>query len=940
MLACVGFLFGTGDSNNGSHRIRCWVSLRQAPFPDIFSTKRTPNVTRILILGAAPLPFEPQRRQYAANLRTWHFTRPLLDDGHRIRLIGCRLPKTYSDDAEPASLIERDGLEYFSISGELFHDTGYIQKLCDEFDPQAIVGVNTHPSSRAVLIDTDRPIWCDLNGWIMAEGQTKSYVYGDDRYLSHFWNMEREVLDRADVISTVSEAQANATVGELAVRGRLNRKNFGYDFVHRIANAISEVDYQHSKNVVRGNVVPEDAFVVLWAGGYNTWTDVELLYAALTTAMREVPHLTFVSTGGAIEGHDEITFESFRRQAETSAFADRFHFAGWVPTEDVPSYYFESNLGINVDSFNYETVFGARNRLNDMMKVGLAVLTTTGTEISRTLAEHGLGLSCETGDAAGFAQQLIWAAQHPDELATIAAAGRDFVHDEYSYDRTTEPIRAWAAKPQRAPDHGQRVEFGNIDFFSQPEPLPSAQEDDPNTPGVEQDAPTAQASPPATAHKVALPEDDLTDLPTIERQRVHVVIVHHRGEAMLARCLDSLLASVGVELEIIVVENHCLEPLPKIAQSSPKVHSVVSETSLGFSAANNLGTEWARQHLGEPDFYYFVNNDTASFPSALLRLIAALEARPKAAMAGPKLLILGAEDHYNSLGINVTEDGWGWDEGIGIKVADYGEVPPTRPVLTVTGSAVLIDAAVHQAIGSWTEIYEYYFEDIDLGIKVWKQGREVIHVPDAIVRHQISATMTDGSARKDFLFWRNRLLLATIHWPTSLWLRTFRRAWGEIFDRRRVNRPVLRQAMLETLQRMPSLLRQRRRLKGNSSWTRFLVAPGSTPVITLPDLNVTNEVAKETPAELAARQADLPDPEDFDAKPAIKSVVEHLTQTVAVTRAELDASRQRADRLGAEYTEAMQVLQQIHTSKMWRLWSAFVGARRWLFKPLAFLRRS
>ena len=109
--------------------------------------------------------------------------------------------------------------------------------------------------------------------------------------------------------------------------------------------------------------------VVLWAGGYNTWTDVDLLYEALIRAMAEVPEMCFVSTGGTIAGHDEITFHRFVERTRKSRFRDRFHFAGWVPTEDVPCYYFESDLGINVDSDNYETVFGARNRLNDMMKI-------------------------------------------------------------------------------------------------------------------------------------------------------------------------------------------------------------------------------------------------------------------------------------------------------------------------------------------------------------------------------------------------------------------------------------------------------------------------------------------------------------------------------------------------------------------------------------------
>ncbi|MCP3962454.1 MAG: glycosyltransferase [bacterium] len=872
-------------------------------------------MTRILILGAAPLPFEPQMRQYAANLRTWHFTRPLLDDGHQVRLIGCRLPNAYGEDVDPVSFTERKRLEYYSISGELFHDRAFVQQLADDFDPQAILGVNTHPSSRAVLIDTDRPIWCDLNGWIMAEAQTKCYVYDDDRYLSHFWNMERDILDRADVISAVSDAQARATVGELAVRGRLGRKNFGHDFVHRIPNAISEVEYEHHRTVIRDGVVAEDAFVVLWAGGYNTWTDVGLLYDALTTAMKQVPELTFVSTGGAIEGHDEITFESFRKRAKESAFADRFHFAGWVPTEDVPCYYFESNLGINVDSFNYETVFGARNRLNDWMKVGLPVLTTSGTEISEIIEEHDLGLTCSTGDAEGFAERLIWAARHRDELRSMAECAREYAHREFSYERTTRPMRAWAEAPYRAPDLGQRVEFEDIDFFSQPE------------------------STPEHAHAEALPEPG--EIPEIQRNAVHAVIVHHRGRDILRVAVSSLLASSHVELEIVVVENGCDEELPRVVHDSGRVHVVRAPAPLGFSAANNLGVAWAREHLGEPHFYYFVNNDTESTPDALARQIAAIEARPVAAMAGPTLLILGADDHYNSLGINVTEDGWGWDEAIGQRIADYGPPPPSRGVLTVTGSALLIDAPVFHVIGGWTEVYEYYFEDIDLGIKVWKAHREVIHVPEAVVRHQISATMGDGSERKDFLFWRNRLVLALVHWPFGLLLATFRRAVGELFDRRRTDRPVLRRAMLQALGRLPSLLRCRWRWRGPAVWRQFLVLPGSVPVITLPEIETGGATEVEpAAAEPNDEAAAAPATEDLDIatmdvaaladQPGLRSVAGYLNRELVETRAELAAATDRADRLGGSYVEAMRVLDQIHSSRMWRLWKRYMAMRQWL----------
>ena len=881
-------------------------------------------MTRILILGAAPLPFEPLKRQYAANLRTWHFTRPLLDDGHRVRLIAGRLPKTYPEDAEPVTVTRRGALEYFSLSAEVFHDRGYVQKLADELEPEAILGVNTHPASRAVKIDTEQPIWCDLNGWIMAEAQTKCRVYDDDRYLSHFWSMERAVLDRADVISTVSEAQAHATLGELAARGRLGRRSFGYRFVYRVPNAVSEVEYRHDKTVLRGSVAADGDFVVLWAGGYNTWTDVDLLYEALTTAMAEVPELRFVSTGGAIDGHDEITFDSFRRRASGSPFADRFHFAGWVPTEDVPSYYFESDLGINVDSYNYETVFGARNRLNDMMKVGLPVLTTTGTEISRIVAERELGLTCATGDAGAFAERLIWAARHRDRLPAMAEAARDFVHDEFSYERTTEPVRAWAADPHRAPDRGRRIDLSPVDVFSRPEAAPA----------------TPVWKPPA---------DDR--LPAVRRRKVCAIIVHHRGREMLGRCLSTLLDSAGVELDVVVVANACDEELPELVRASSQIHTVASETSLGFSAANNLGVEWARAHLEGPDRYYFVNNDTESSRGALVRLCAALEADETAAMAGPTLLILGAEDHYNSLGINVTEDGWGWDEAIGLAVADYGPPPPSREVLTVTGSALLIEADVFRRIGGWTEVYEYYFEDIDLGIKVWKAGRSVVHVPDAVVRHRISATMTEGSERKNFLFWRNRLMLAVVHWPTGLLLATFRRAVGELLDRRRDDHAVLRRALKETLGRLGALRRCRRQFRGDGdddAWRRFLVPPGSVPVITLPEINSgerTDEPKKidsvdgEGPALDPERDADLPAAEAFAGRPGVQGAVDYLTAAVAGARDELAVERARADRAEAEHARARHEMHLIHTSKMWKLWMSYLAVRRWLLAPFGGQRK-
>lgn len=321
-------------------------------------------------------------------------------------------------------------------------------------------------------------------------------------------------------------------------------------------------------------------------------------------------------------------------------------------------------------------------------------------------------------------------------------------------------------------------------------------------------------------------------------QTIHAVVVHHRGLEMLGECLESLLASIDVDLQIVVVLNGCDEPLPGIVEMSERVHVIESDEPTGFSAANNLGVAWADENLGPCSSYYFVNNDTVSESEALGRLAAVFEGDSKAAAVGPQLLIQWAPAHLNSLGLNVTEDGWGWDEGIGIGLAQYGSTPTQKEVVAVTGSALLIRSEVFTRVGGWTELYDYYFEDIDLCLKVRRAGWTVVNEPAAVVYHAVSATTGLDSEWKNFLFWRNRLLLALLHWPFGLLLRTvfpivvIDGIVAQLWQDSRLQR----KALMGALRRLPKIAWLRLRLKGrNLEWVSMLKPPGSVPVITLPE---------------------------------------------------------------------------------------------------------
>ncbi|MEZ5331652.1 MAG: glycosyltransferase [Thermoanaerobaculia bacterium] len=327
--------------------------------------------------------------------------------------------------------------------------------------------------------------------------------------------------------------------------------------------------------------------------------------------------------------------------------------------------------------------------------------------------------------------------------------------------------------------------------------------------------------------------------------KVVAIIVHPGGAALLARAVESLLASPGVDLDVVIVANACNEELPVSVTALERVHIVRSRRAIGFSAANNLGARWARGHLAPADYVYFINNDTRSEPDALRRLVRALEEEDGATIAGPRLMILGAPGYLNSLGLNVTATGEAWDEGIGRELVDGAPLPARRDVLAVTGAALLISAAELARLGGWEELYGFYFEDIDLCLRARSHGSRVVVDADAVVHHAISATAVRASDFKIQLSWRNRFLLLLARWPwptllavtpklaaTQLLLLARRWRGGHRHDAR-----LQLRAWGGVLKRLGPVLGARRGGGPRSEWRRELRPHGSVPAIELPPID-------------------------------------------------------------------------------------------------------
>jgi glycosyltransferase involved in cell wall biosynthesis len=415
---------------------------------------------KILVLGIGPLPKENPPILHGSCHRTWQFTRPLVEDGHEVTLVAFRIPDPRLG-RESVEERHKGGFRSLLVDeATRFRDDDYMRSLIGSVGPDAVVGVNVYPACRACELGLDVPIWADINGYIMAEAQAKASLDDDDGYIHHFWSQMEPALRRADVFSACSGPQRHALIGELGALGRLSAKNLGYDLVWSIPNAREEEDYSHVRRVIRGNVCPEDAFIVLSSGLLTVWWDVETSFRALDGAMRRNPRIHFVCLGGKVRHHDERSFPRFESLVTHAAHPDRFHFVGWVPAAEVGNYLLEADVGYSVDKKCYEAIFGARNRVTEMLKAGLPPVTTLGTEITRLVSDRRAGLVSSIGDTDGLTQQLLWAADHPDELAEMGRRGQGLFRECFTIEATTGALRAWAKAPKHAPDYGAWIRLG------------------------------------------------------------------------------------------------------------------------------------------------------------------------------------------------------------------------------------------------------------------------------------------------------------------------------------------------------------------------------------------------------------------------------------------------------------------------------------------------
>jgi len=231
---------------------------------------------------------------------------------------------------------------------------------------------------------------------------------------------------------------------------------------------------------------------------------------------------------------------------------------------------------------------------------------------------------------------------------------------------------------------------------------------------------------------------------------VTVIVLNFNGRDYLGACLDSLLALdyPRDRLELLVVDNGSVDGSAAfVRQAYPDVRLLELPDNRGFAAGNNAGAQAARG-----TYLAFLNNDMRVDPRWLIEMVEAIQTADDVVSVGARILTWDGSG-IDFVGGTLNFYGMGFQPEDMVKASEG-----VHEVLFACGGAMLIRRDIFLESGGFDESFFAYFEDVDLGWRLWVLGYRVLLAPRAVAYHRGHATGKKFEVeRRALLYERNAL---------------------------------------------------------------------------------------------------------------------------------------------------------------------------------------
>ena len=399
-------------------------------------------MARVLLVGSGPLPHENPDRLGFPQLRVGWFLNALVGAGHEVLLV------LLGEEDAPLSKQRwmNQPLEVARIPVDAHDRIERVQQLRILFGPERVVSAGPfEPARVAALAVGEEPLFVDVPGDPFAEAQAKSAHVGEGDHSLATREAWLPALTRADAFSVISRSQRAALLGQLGLLGRLGKEPADHGWAE-VLPAI--YDFGGLSGGPPRTWKEKGNLVVAICGGYNTWLDTDTLLEGLLQAMRDIPGLRVISTGGGIPGHHTSSYEAFRARALASPFGQRFTFHGWVPHQVLPGLLSVAHIGITLDRPGAEAELGTRTRVLFYAHQGLGVFATPRSDFTRELAGIRMIQPIVPGDPKHLARMLRRAWEEGSD-GTRQARLQGYLKSRYTADVVMKGLLDWIPTARR-----------------------------------------------------------------------------------------------------------------------------------------------------------------------------------------------------------------------------------------------------------------------------------------------------------------------------------------------------------------------------------------------------------------------------------------------------------------------------------------------------------
>lgn len=234
---------------------------------------------------------------------------------------------------------------------------------------------------------------------------------------------------------------------------------------------------------------------------------------------------------------------------------------------------------------------------------------------------------------------------------------------------------------------------------------------------------------------------------------VSIITVNYNQTNATYEFLESLHNLNYSNYEVIVVDNASSQTSVGLKKTFPFITHITSPHNIGFAGGNNLGLLYAK---GE--YAFFINNDTIVTNDLLNVLVKHLQDNIKCGIVCPKIKYYSQPDTIQYAGAIGLHPITCRSHDIGYLQKDDGSYDVTRKTDLPNGAAMLIPMNLIRKIGTMSEIFFLYYEELDWAAKFKKAGYEIHYVGGASILHKESLSTGKYSPFKTYYLHRNRLL--------------------------------------------------------------------------------------------------------------------------------------------------------------------------------------